>query len=198
MSGSIQQLPESFESERLVLRVPRPGDGKALFEAFEDSFDRLKPWFPWAQKIPSAHEQEQFVRLQYAKFIQNEDMMLLLFLKDSGKLIGCSGLHFRGPEVPKYEIGYWVRTGYEGKGYISEAVDAVTCFGFEQANAERIFIRCDVHNIRSQTVAKRAGYIYEGTFRNFERRSHTGELTDMIYFALTREDYITNYKNTSN
>ena len=189
MPGLIQQLPESFESDRLMLRVPRPGDGQILFEAMNESIDRLKPWFPWAQKLASTEEQEQFVRLQYAKFIQNEDMMLLFFLKETGKLIGCGGLHFRGPEVPKYEIGYWVRTGFEGKGFISEAVAAITRFGFEEAHAQRIFIRCDVQNVRSQAVAKRAGYIYEGTFRNFERRWHTGELTDMIYFALTRQDY---------
>jgi RimJ/RimL family protein N-acetyltransferase len=198
MPVSIQQLPESFESDRLILRVPRPGDGQAIQEAFNESIARLKPWFPWAQEKATLEEREQFVRLQYAKFIQNEDMMLLLFLKESGKLIGCSGLHYRGPQVPKFEIGYWVRTGYEGKGYISEAVAAITRFGFEQANAERIFIRCDVHNTRSQAVAKRAGYIYEGTFRNFERRWDSGKLTDMMYFALTRQDYETLVKYKTN
>ena len=189
MPVSIQKNPKSFESERLILRVPRPGDGKALYEAFNESIERLKPWFPWAQEMATLEEREQFVRQQYAKFIQNEDMMLFFFLKDSGKLIGCGGLHYRGPQVPKFEIGYWVRTGYEGKGYVTEAVNAITRFGFEQADAQRIFIRCDINNLRSQAVAKRAGYIYEGTFRNFERRHHTGELTDMMYFALTRQDY---------
>jgi len=191
MPVTFQKFPESFESERLILRVPRPGDGQALFDAFNDSIERLKPWFPWAQEPETLEEREQFVRRQYAKFIQNEDMMLFFFLKETGNLIGCGGLHYRGPHVPKFEIGYWVRTGYEGKGYITEAVTAITRFGFEQAGAQRIFIRCDLSNLRSQMVAKRAGYIYEGTFRNFERRHHTGELTDMMYFALTRQDYDT-------
>jgi RimJ/RimL family protein N-acetyltransferase len=189
MSVSIQHLPESFESERLILRVPKPGDGQVLLEAYNESLERLRPWFPWAQETGTLEEREQFVRQQYAKFIQNEDMMLFFFLKDSGILIGCGGLHYRGLNVPKFEIGYWVRTGFEGKGYITEAVNAITRFGFEQAAAQRIFIRCDINNLRSQAVAKRVGYIYEGTFRNFERRHHTGELTDMMYFALTRRDY---------
>ena len=37
MTVSIQKLPEFFESERLFIRVPRPGDGKALYEAFNES-----------------------------------------------------------------------------------------------------------------------------------------------------------------
>jgi RimJ/RimL family protein N-acetyltransferase len=92
-------------------------------------------------------------------------------------------------DVPSFEIGYWVRTGYEGQGYIIEAVNRITEFGFMEMKANRIFIRCDIANLRSQSVAKRAGFLYEGTFRNFERRHDTGELTDMDFFALTQEDY---------
>jgi RimJ/RimL family protein N-acetyltransferase len=185
----IQQLPESIETERLLLRVPHPGDGQQIYDAVLESHERLIPWFIWAQKVAGPEEQELFVRQAYSKYLLNEDMMLCIFLKENGKLIGGSGLHFRGLNIPAYEIGYWVRSGFEGKGYIIEAVNAITQFGFEVGNANRILIRCDCHNSRSQSVAKRAGFIYEGTFRNFERRPHTGELTDMMYFALTREDY---------
>ncbi len=182
-------IPEEFESERLLIRVPKPGDGKILQEAYLESYPRLKPWFPWAQTESSVEEREEFMREQYARFIKREDMMLMLFLKSEHKLIGCSGLHVQKWDVPSFEIGYWVRTGYEGKGYIIEAVNRITEFGFMEMKANRIFIRCDIANVRSQSVAKRAGFLYEGTFRNFERRHHTGELTDMVYFGLTSEDY---------
>ncbi|MDO9086363.1 MAG: GNAT family N-acetyltransferase [Anaerolineaceae bacterium] len=189
MQPILLDIPEQFESEKLLIRVPRPGDGAILQEAYLESYPRLKPWFPWAQNESSVEEREIFVREQYARFIKKEDMMLFLILKNENKLIGCSGLHSQKWDVPSFEIGYWVRTGYEGKGYILEAVNAITKFGFEILKANRIFIRCDIENIRSQSVAKRAGYMYEGTFRNFERRHHTGELTDMTYFALTSDDY---------
>lgn len=189
MQPILLNIPEQFESENLIIRVPRPGDGAILQEAYLASYPRLKPWFPWAQDESNVEDREKFVREQYARFIKKEDMMLFLILKDENKLIGCSGLHSQKWEVPSFEIGYWVRTGYEGKGYILEAVNAITKFGFEVLKANRIFIRCDIENIRSQSVAKRAGYIYEGTFRNFERRHNTGELTDMTYFALTSDDF---------
>ncbi|MBW6473170.1 MAG: GNAT family N-acetyltransferase [Anaerolineaceae bacterium] len=189
MKPVLLDIPEWFESERLLIRVPKPGDGEILQEAYLASYPRLNPWFPWAQTESSVEEREEFVRQQYARFIKREDMMLLLFLKREHKLIGCSGLHVQNWDVPSFEIGYWVRTGYEGQGYIIEAVNRITEFGFMEMKANRIFIRCDMANLRSQSVAKRAGFLYEGTFRNFERRHDSGELTDMVYLALTQDDY---------
>ena len=189
MKPILLDIPDQIETERLLIRVPRPGDGLALQEAFLESHDRLKPWFPWAQGEGSVEEREIYVREKYASFIKKEDMTLGMYLKSENKFIGGSGLHFHNLEVPSFEIGYWIRTGYESKGYVSEAVNAITKFGFEIMKANRIFIRCDYENMRSQLVAKRAGYIYEGTLRNFERKHNTGELTHMMYFALTSEDY---------
>lgn len=194
MKPILLEIPESFESDRLLIRVPKPGDGAILQEAYLQSYLRLKPWFPWAQSESSVEEREEYVRQQYSRFIKREDMMLFLIHKAENKLIGCSGLHVQNWDVPSFEIGYWIRTGYEGKGYVFEAVNRITKFGFETMKANRIFIRCDIANIRSQSVAKRAGYVFEGSFRNFERRHDNGQLTDMLYFAMTGENYQTGQK----
>lgn len=189
MKPILLDIPESFESERLLIRVPKPGDGAILQEAYLESYSRLKPWFPWAQSESSVEEREEYVRQQYSHFIKREDMMLFLIHKEENKLIGCSGLHVQNWDVPSFEIGYWIRTGYEGKGFVIEAVNRITKFGFETMKANRIFIRCDIANLRSQSVAKRAGYVFEGTFRNFERRHDNGELTDMMYYSMTGNEY---------
>ena len=86
-------IPEWFESERLLIRVPKPGDGAILQEAYLASYPRLKPWFPWAQTESSVEEREEFMRQQYARFIKREDMMLMLFLKSEHKLIVNPNLH---------------------------------------------------------------------------------------------------------
>jgi len=189
MKPILLDIPESFESERLLIRVLKPGDGAMLQEAYLESYPRLKPWFPWAQSESSVEEREIFCREKYASFIKKEDMTLMMILKSEFKFIGGTGLHVHNWDVPSFEIGYWVRSGYEGKGYVIEAVNRITQFGFETLKANRIFIRCDIANLRSQSVAKRAGYVYEGTFRNFERRHDNGALTDMMYYAMTADDF---------
>ena len=49
-------------------------------------------------------------------FILRQDLWLLLFEKGTSTIVGSSGLHRIEWEVPSFEIGYWVRTRYAGKG----------------------------------------------------------------------------------
>ena len=90
-------------------------------------------------------------------------------LKGRDAFVGGSGLHRIDWTIPKFEIGYWVRTRYEGKGYIHEAVEGITRFAFDVLNARRIEIRVDDRNERSWRVAERAGYTLEGILRNDSR-----------------------------
>lgn len=51
-------FPEQFESERLMLRPPKPGDGAAMNAAKLESLDALRPWMPWAQVASTVEEDE--------------------------------------------------------------------------------------------------------------------------------------------
>lgn len=176
-------IPDAFESERLLLRAPRPGDGEALNAAVIESLEELRPWMPWAMQAPTLAESEEYVRRSAARYAAREDLPLLLWCKASGALVGGSGMHRIDWEVPSVEIGYWVRTSHAGKGYITEAVHAITAFAFDVIGAHRVEIHCDERNVRSAAVARRAGFELEGILRN-EARSHASlELRNTMVFA---------------
>jgi RimJ/RimL family protein N-acetyltransferase len=177
-------VPESFETERLIIRVPRPGDGPALNAAVLETFDDLKPWMPWAQEPPSVEKSEENSRKAYAQFISREDLTLRLIHKATGDILGSSGLHPRDWSVPKFEIGYWCRRRFAGQGYITEAVTGILKFGFETMGAKRIEIRCDPANVRSIRVAERVGMIREAVLRN-DRTGTDGAVRDTVVFAMT-------------
>ena len=40
-------FPESFETERLLIRSPLPGDGPELYAAIRESSEDLSPWMAW-------------------------------------------------------------------------------------------------------------------------------------------------------
>jgi ribosomal-protein-serine acetyltransferase len=111
----------------------------------------------------------------------------LLLLKGTNTLVGSSGLHDIDWAVPRFEIGYWVRTRYEGQGYITEAVLGITDFARNVLGARRLTIRCDTTNQRSAAVARRAGFEHEGTLRRIRRHHLTDELVDEMIFALIRD-----------
>jgi RimJ/RimL family protein N-acetyltransferase len=175
-------VPEEFESERLLIRAPRPGDGLELNAAIRESFDDLSRWMPWADHVPDVAETEANVCAAYEKYKAKTDLRLHLFLKGTGILIGSSGLHRIDWNVPKFDIGYWVRSSYAGQGYITEAVNAITEFAFRQLGAQRVSICMNSANERSRMVAERAGFEFEGTLRNDDREPD-GCLRDTLVYS---------------
>lgn len=182
MKPILLDFPDSFDTERLTIRSPLPGDGAELQAAVAETIDELRPWMEWADHIPTVEEDEELVRQARARFLKREDLWLLLFLKGTQTLVGGSGLHNIDWDVPRFEIGYWVRKRFARQGYIGEAVRGITRFAFETLGARRVEIRCDARNVRSQAVAKRAGYRLEATLRH-HAVAPDGQLRDTLIFA---------------
>ncbi len=179
-------FPYSFETDRLTIRGPLPGDGKELHAAVLESLDELRPWMPWAMNMLNETQYEARVREGQLKFLSREDLWLILLLKGTNTIVGTSGLHRIDWNVPRFEIGYWARTSYARQGYISEAVVGISDFAFEQLGAKRVEIRCDATNERSATIPRKLGFNYEGTLRNEDRHHQTNKLRDTMIFAKIR------------
>ncbi|MGO4107847.1 GNAT family N-acetyltransferase [Paenibacillus sp. YAF4_2] len=178
-------IPESFESTRLIIRAPLYGDGAAVNEAVIESREELWPWMPWAKSVPTIEESEITIRKSRLEYLERTDLRLLLIHKETGQLVGSSGLHRMDWQARSFEIGYWARTSYAGQGYIKEAVDAITSFAIQVLGANRIQIKCDSRNQQSAKVAERAGFTLEGILRN-DKCANDGSLRDTMIFAKVR------------
>jgi len=178
-------IPESFESKRLLIRVPLWNDGVEVNKAVKESIEELRPWMPWAKIIPTVEESEISIRRSRLQFLDRTDLRLLLLLKGSNEVVGSSGLHRIDWQSRKFEIGYWVRTSYAKQGYITEAVEAITNFAIHELQANRIEIRCDERNKSSSRVAERLGFTLEGILRN-DKCDVNGTLRNTMIFSKVR------------
>ncbi|WP_251554475.1 GNAT family N-acetyltransferase [Neobacillus muris] len=185
MKPILIDFSEEIHSKRLLIRKPLPGDGKAVYPAMQASMKELKPWMPWAHRNQTEAEVEANMREAYIKFLSREDLRLHLFDKVTGEFIGASGLHRINWDVPKFEIGYWIDTRHSGKGYITEAVEAIHHFAFQELKARRIEIRCDPNNIKSRAIPERLGFTLEGILKNDSRSADGAELRDTCVYAKT-------------
>jgi RimJ/RimL family protein N-acetyltransferase len=183
MNPSLIEFPEEFTTERLLIRKPFPGDGKYVYKAIQASLNELKPWMPWAHTNQTEQDVEANIRDSIAKFITREDLRLHLFDKETGEFIGSSGLHRINWEVPKFEIGYWIDTGFSGRGYITESTEEIIRFAFTELNAKRVEIRCDPRNIKSRAIPEKLGFTLEGILKNDGISVDTKELRDTCVFA---------------
>jgi RimJ/RimL family protein N-acetyltransferase len=166
MNPILLDLPMPILTPRLCIKPREVGEGAVINRAVCGSLEHLKRWMPWAQKAPTVEESEEHCRRSVAKFIVREDLTLSIYSRDRRTFIGSTGLHRVNWEVPSFHIGYWVVPEFEGKGLITEAVNAVTRYAFGVAGARRVEIRCDPENARSLAVAKRLGFVQEGIFKN--------------------------------
>ena len=162
----LRDFPEAFETGRLLIRPPMPGDGPELHAAVRESMDELLPWMPWPKEHGTVEASEASARMARVRFLERTELRMHLYLKGTETLVGSSGLHRIDWELPKFEIGYWCRTRFSGQGYTTEAVRGIAAFAFEALGAKRVEIRCDPRNRPSARVAERAGFHLEGELRN--------------------------------
>ncbi len=182
----LMDFPESFETERLLIRSPLPGDGPGMHAAIRESLGELTPWMPWPKEHRTVEDSEVSARRARVAFLERSELRLHLYLKGTDTLVGSSGLQGIDWEVPKFEIGYWCRTRFTGRGYTTEAARAITAFAFDALGAKRVEIRCDSRNLPSARVAERAGFRLEGELHNNEVGTD-GVPRDTLIYAMTPE-----------
>jgi len=181
-------IPDSFETGRLLIRAPRPGDGAILYASVVETLEDLRRYpasMPWAMDDPSVEKMEDFCRRGAANWILRADFPMLLFLRDSGEHAGNCGLHRFNWATRVFEIGWWCRKRHQGQGLITEAAAAVTEFAFGHLGARRLWCGADEENERSWRVAERLGLDHEGTLRS-ERCDPDGTRRTLRVYATTR------------
>ncbi len=189
MDPLLIEVPERIETARLILRCPQRGDGGVVNAAVVASHAELDPWLPWATTLPTLDESEANCRRQQARFMLREDLVMLVFVRDpsgaEGELVGGTGLHRIDWSLRRFEIGYWRKTGCEGRGIVTEAVTAMARMAFDFLAARRVEIRMDDNNERSWKVAERAGFTLEALLR-FDAVTPHGEPRSTRVYARVR------------
>ena len=85
-------------------------------------------------------------------------------------------------------LGYSLSEEYWGKGYMTEAVNSVLKYGFENMGLSIITANCYAENSRSRSVLKKCGFIYEGTLRSCAL-SCDGVLHGCEFYSITIDEY---------
>ena len=186
MTPILHDLPDQLHGDTLLWRAARPGDGAALCAAVTASQAELKPWMPWAQDETDVEQSEAVVRRMHGDFVLRRDLPMLVFERGAdgqeGRLVGGTGLHRIDWSVPRFEIGYWRRSGCEGLGVATESARQMARLAFDHLGARRVEIRMDARNWRSRRVAESAGFSFEGLLRQ-DTRAPDGSLRDTRVYA---------------
>lgn len=180
-------VPEEIETERLSLQAPKRGDGPALCEALQESVAAMASLGEWVEKSLTPEGAEADIRKSIVQFASREHIRYNIFDKATSQLIGGAGLYRTDWSVPCAEIGYWCRASRQGEGIATEASKALVALAFEGLQVQRLELRCDVNNHKSQRVAEKLSFHLEGRLRHNFRNPGGVLLNSMLYSMIPEE-----------
>ncbi len=161
-------MPEKITSERITLQAAKNPTFKLaeeIYAAVDKSRENLKKWLPWAETTLSAEDEFMYLSDWCDKHWREGTAFAYLIRKsDNSEFLGVIDIIKVDEKNKTSEIGYWLSSDAEGKGYMSEALKALEPELFK-AGINRIEIRNDPQNTHSASVAKRAGYHLDGVLR---------------------------------
>ena len=154
---------KTIETERLILRRFSEQDAKEIYEGYVNQKDFL--YYTNKEKRTLEEEIESLKGID-EKYNNPEYYNWLITTKTDKKIIGAINLN-----VDNYnesvEFNYAVDDRYKGKGYMTEALEAVKNYCLNEVKVNRIFGGCEINNLASKRVMEKCSFIYEGTLRNY-------------------------------
>lgn len=185
-------FPSVIVTRNLLLRPPKPGDGKLMYQAVKETRAQLARWMPWAQGRVSEAALEEYARRSCAQWTLREELPLVIFDRTGKRMLGATGMHRINWQVPSFELGYWLRKSAQGKGYAQEATLTLAHFCFDYLAARRIEIRCDDQNRKSMKVPLALGFIKEACLAQdaLAADGNRRYLRNTLVFAITKKTQI--------
>ncbi|MFM8944215.1 MAG: GNAT family N-acetyltransferase, partial [Actinomycetota bacterium] len=168
-------LPVSL-GDGAVLRRFTPDDLAVIWAAVEGDRERFGRWMPWVEVTRTIDDERRWL----ASVTAGDSLEGCgVFVGDD--LAGSVAL-MTEPFRVTGEIGYWVRSGHEGRGLITRAVVALIDEAFDHVGLHRVCIRAGVGNTRSRAVPERLGFVQEGVLRGEGRG--TGGFYDLVVYGM--------------
>jgi RimJ/RimL family protein N-acetyltransferase len=166
MNPLLMEIPQELRGDRVILRTPRPGDGRIVYPSVRESLAQLKHWMPWAKDDYAEANAEEWCRKAAADFLARTQLQYLIFsIADDGHMGNIGAFKFDW-EVRSCEIGYWLRTSHTGNGIMCEAIATLCDMLRGILDVRRIQLCTDARNQRSRRTAERSRFQLEGILRN--------------------------------
>lgn len=189
MNPILIDLPETIETTRLRLLMPKAGFGEKLHSALVDGYEDYVKWLSWPTTLPTISEVEEACRKHQAEFILREFIRYIIVDKANAQVIGrCAFPSAQSNwQVPQFGISYIIRASQRGKGYATEASHALALVAFKILKARKVEIYCDAENIASNKVPLKLNFQLEYTQKGGVPR-YDGALTELHTYSLFSPD----------
>lgn len=178
------KYPITLETNRLILKTPNLDDMPAFLEYLSNNKDFFKVWTP-ARTENFFHISTQKERLRGRILEMLSESAFHFHIHEKANLkevVGDMGISniIRGP-FQNCTIGYKIAAEKRKKGFMSEAVERLVRFIFEDLKLHRVEANIIPRNVASIKLIEKLGFEKEGLSKRFLKIN--GEWEDHFRYA---------------
>lgn len=187
VTGSLRKVAVTLTDDVVSLRPWTSSDASFLTGASKDpAVERYNG--PTPDSLADAAEVIKDIQRSWRSFeVEGDPTGAAFVIVDAGsdEPVGMCGIDgWSSTNVAQF--GYWLAAGARGRGLATRAVKLMTGWLFE-LGAARVFLTIHSENSVSAAVARRAGFVYEGTLRAYG--VWQGERKDVDVFAVLPDEW---------
>lgn len=158
-----------LETQRLLMRPFSSDDKELIFNVMKDKeMFEYTPDEPW-HSIENAEEFINLVLWLYDSEYETFKHFFAVIEKESGKLIGVCGVGGIDYDRSENEVLYHIGKEYWGKGYATEAAQAMLEYSFEQLGLSKVIGVVHPDNNASNRVMEKIGLKRIGTISGLDK-----------------------------
>ncbi len=184
-------IPETILTPRLILTPPKSGEGKLIADAVRETWVDLNTWEDWAVSQEENATEEYWelkTRKAAAQFILRESLEFRSYCRATGKFIGITDICYPNWGVRSFIIGYWIIESEQGKGYATEASNALLRYAFGALSALYVGLGHAEGNEASSKVINRLGFKPIGSRPNILALADGRIVGDKLYYRDNLDD----------
>lgn len=174
-----------LESERLILRALKVSDAKDIFE-IRTNDDVMTYMDSPAHK--SILDSEEFIKHGLDTYAKQQGLFWAIIDKSSNQVIGDFSFWRIDHKNHRGEIGYSLKPKFWGKGLMSETMDVLLDFGFNQLNLHSFEANINPKNQASRQLLVKAGFVKEAYFK--ENYFFEGQYLDSEIYSLIKSEHL--------
>ncbi|TDW46611.1 ribosomal-protein-alanine N-acetyltransferase [Flavobacterium sp. 270] len=181
MNTAFSNFP-TLQTERLLLRSVSEQDAAPIHKLQSDPVVNA---FVGRENSSTLESAKAYILRMETLVQKNECMYWVIASKNDSSFIGCVCLWNYDQENEIVEIGYEMLSELQGKGFMTEALNAVIAFTFDTMKAKLITAFPSADNLSSVAILKKLHFVFENEAYNNKHQN----IKNLTTYTLRPKDF---------
>ncbi len=181
---SIFDEPREHSTERVTLKPQTPEDFDIYYKLWTD--DEVLNFLEFHKR---SKEELHKAFDSYLVYFEKKYFFRFIIVTNDKKKIGSFGIQLISKNSSRVDISYLLLPEYWNSGIMSEVVEMMLEYLFNEIQLNKVCATTNYNNIASKKVLEKFGFKLEGILKEQTYLENLGRYTDQARYGLLRNEY---------